>query len=197
MKSDRGKRKRTRLGRVKQKYATVLLSDWYFSSLSAISFGSARCLPAPACAPTNAVGRVWASLPTLRPCTGSQRDQTSVWGSSARHTLLPSSFETFNNRLGKGWRTFWCFPKLSDLKTEVVTLFFFLFFLPQIRLYPPQCRAVPNWTCVQPLVKYLEVKMDLNFKTDRKTNWNFKISNFFYLWHQLISEVKWLQLSFI
>lgn len=108
MKSDRGKRKRTRLGRVKQKYATVLLSDWYFSSLSAMSFGSARCLPAPASAPTNAVGRVWASLPTLRPCTGSQRDQTSVWGSSARHTLLPSSFESFNNRLGKGWRTFWC-----------------------------------------------------------------------------------------
>lgn len=155
MKSDRGKRKRTRLGRVKQKYATVLLSDWYFSSLSAISFGSARCLPAPACAPTNAVGRVWASLPTLRPCTGSQRDQTSVWGSSARHTLLPSSFWDFQQPFRRRLKDFLMFSEAQwpQSRSGYFVLFSF-FFLPQIRLYPPQCRAVPNWTCVQPLVKY-------------------------------------------
>lgn len=135
-------------GKSKTKYATVLLSDWYFSSLNAMSFGSTRCLPAPACAPTNAVGRVWASLPTLWPCTGSQRDQTSAWGSSASHTLLPSSSETFNNHLGEGWRTLWCSEaqRPQDRSGQ---------FCPpsRKRLYPPQCRAVPSLACVQPLVK--------------------------------------------
>lgn len=168
MRSDRGKRKRTRLGRVKRKHQRFLLSDWYLSSLAAVSFGSPRCLPAPDCVPAEAVGKVWASVPTLRLCTGSERDQTSVCGSSAHHTSVALQLSNFQQAFRKDGRTFW----RSEPRWAQDGSGCFVLFVPwKRRLYPPQCRAVPTWTSAQPLAKQLHGKMNFALEKKRWRSW--------------------------